>query len=73
MNVSHKAGIATDKALDNSTQLSAQETKMLQGLSGADRERMEAQLMLQKQQETTSFISKILKNNTTMDVINALK
>ncbi|RKH01028.1 hypothetical protein D7V97_29515 [Corallococcus sp. CA053C] len=60
-------------ALNTSQRLNATEEKMLQGLSGDDRTRAEAQLMLQKQQETVNFVSNLLKDSTTMSVIGNLK
>ncbi|QRK06361.1 hypothetical protein JQX13_40685 [Archangium violaceum] len=73
MSVSHAANDATHAALKHSTGFSPEEKKLLSGLSGADRARAEAQLSLQKQQETVAFISKVLKNDTTMQVLNNMK
>jgi hypothetical protein len=73
MNVTHAADAAVKAALKPSGGFSPQETAMLNTLSGADRARMEAQLALQKQQETVAFISKMLKNDTAMQAINNLK
>ena len=52
----------------------AQEKAMLDTLSGPDRSRMEAQLALQKQQETVAFISNMIKklNEIAMSVIGNL-
>lgn len=73
MNVTHAADRAVDAALKPSEGFSPSEKKMLDSLSGPDRARAEAQLSLQKQQETVSFISKILKNDGAMQTINNLK
>ena len=73
MTVSHAANDAARAALKTSTEFSSEEKKLLSGLSGADRARAEAQLSLQKQQETVAFISKHLKNDTSMQVLNNLK
>ena len=73
MNVTQTADSAVQSALKNSTGLSQAEQTLLSKLSGADRDRMEAQLALQKQQETVAFISKSLKNDTAMQTINNLK
>ncbi|RKH33917.1 hypothetical protein [Corallococcus sicarius] len=60
-------------ALNTSQRLNATEQKLLKGLTGDDRTRAEAQLMLQKQQETVNFVSKLLKSDTTIQVIGNLK
>ncbi len=60
-------------ALRTSQSLSSLEQKALSGLSGADYERAHAQLMLQKQQETVAFVSKLLKSDTALNMINNLK
>jgi hypothetical protein len=60
-------------ALGTSQRLNATEQKMLQGLTGDDLTRARAQLMLQKQQETVNFVSKLLKSDTTIQVIGNLK
>ena len=73
MNVSHTADAAVNAALKPSQGFSPAEQKMLDTLSGPDRARMEAQLALQKQQETVAFISKALKNEGAMSVINNMK
>jgi hypothetical protein len=73
MNVTQTADTAVQNALKNSTGLSQAEQTLLSKLSGADRDRMEAQLALQKQQETVAFISKSLKNDTAMQTINNMK
>ena len=73
MNVTQTADTAVQTALKSSSGLSAQEQTLLSKLSGADRDRMEAQLALQKQQETVAFISKSLKNDTAMQTINNMK
>ena len=60
-------------ALNTSQRLSPTEQKMLNGLSGDDYKRAHAQLMLQKQSETVNFVSKLLKSDTTLQVIGNLK
>ena len=60
-------------ALNTSQRLNDTEQKLLKGLTGDDRTRAEAQLMLQKQQETVNFVSKLLKGDTTLQVIGNLK
>jgi hypothetical protein len=60
-------------AMKTSQRLNATEQKMLQGLTGDDLVRARAQLMLQKQQETVSFVSNLLKGDTTLQVIGNLK
>lgn len=60
--------------LGASQRLSALEEQALQGLKGQDYERAYAQLMLQKQQETVNYVSKLLKGGgTTMTIINNMK
>ena len=72
--VNNTANSALASALSSSnTGFNAQETAMLNTLSGPYRARMEAQLALQKQQETVAFISKVLKNETAMQTINNMK
>ena len=74
--VTNAASSALSSALSASNGgFSAEEQKMLGSLSGADRSRMEAQLALQKQQETVAFISNMLKklNEIAMSVINNIK
>ena len=74
--VNNTANNALATALSASnTGFNAQETAMLNTLSGPDRARMEAQLALQKQQETVAFISNMMKklNEIAMSVINNLK
>ncbi|WNG36867.1 hypothetical protein F0U60_26420 [Archangium minus] len=73
MTVTRAASDAVKAALQNSHEFSAHEKQMLSGLSGADLDRATAQLTLQKQQETVAFISKLLKNDTTMQTLNNLK
>ena len=75
MNVTQAADSAVQSALKNSTGLSQAEQTLLSKLSGADRDRMEAQLALQKQQETVAFVSNMMKklNEIAMSVINNLK
>ncbi|WP_163787460.1 hypothetical protein, partial [Myxococcus vastator] len=62
------------KALGASQGLSALEQKSLSGLTGPDRERAEAQLMLQKQQEATAFVANLMKklNEIAMSVIGKI-
>ena len=68
------AAAAATTALGASTSLSALEQKSLSGLTGPDRERAEAQLMLQKQQEATAFVANLLKklNEIAMSVIGKI-
>ncbi len=73
MDVSRTADTAMTAALRTSTGLSQLEQDTLAGLSGDDYKRAYAQLMLQKQQETVSFITNVMKNNTTMTQINNLR
>ena len=76
MTVSSVADSKLSSALSNSNSgFNAAETKMLNTLSGQDRERMEAQLALQKQQETVAFISNMIKkqNEIAMSIISNLK
>jgi predicted outer membrane protein len=71
--ISAVADAAQMAALRTHTGLSKLEQDTLAGLSGDDYKRAYAQLMLQKQQETVSYISNVLKNNTTMTQINNLR
>ena len=71
--ISSVADSAMTAALRTSTGLSKLEQDTLAGLSGDDYKRAYAQLMLQKQQETVSFISNVLKNPETMTHINNLR
>ena len=73
--VTNAASSALNQALSNSGAQSAEEKNLLSKLSGPDRDRMEAQLALQKQQETVAFISNMMKklNEIAMSVINNLK
>jgi hypothetical protein len=75
MTTSTVAAASLTKALGASQGLSDLEQKSLSGLSGPDRERAEAQLMLQKQQEATAFVTNILKklNEIAMSVIGNLR
>ncbi|WNG35201.1 hypothetical protein F0U60_17335 [Archangium minus] len=73
--INNAATSALNKALSNSNTYSTEENNLLSKLSGPDRDRMEAQLALQKQQETVAFISNMMKklNEIAMSVINNLK
>ncbi|MCY1015433.1 MULTISPECIES: hypothetical protein [Pyxidicoccus] len=75
MTTATTAAASLTKALGNSQGLSALEEKSLSGLTGPDRDRAEAQLMLQKQQEATAFASNIIKklNEIAMSVIGNIK
>lgn len=66
---------AVSKAMNHSTGLSALEEQSLSGLKGQDYDRAKAQLMLSKQQETTAFVSNILKklNEIAMQVIGNMR
>ncbi len=64
--VTNGAANAITTALNNSkaaseADLSPLEKQTLAGLSGPDRQRAVAQLLLQKQQETVAFVSNVLK------------
>jgi ABC-type enterochelin transport system ATPase subunit len=64
--VTNGAARAITTALSNSkaaseNDLSDLEKQTLNGLSGPDRQRAVAQLLLQKQQETVAFVSNVLK------------
>ncbi len=74
--VTNAANSALSSALSGSSGgFSAAENNMLNQLSGEDKSRMQAQLALQKEQETTSFISNMLKkkNEIAMSIIGNLK
>ncbi|QSQ23244.1 hypothetical protein JY651_50620 [Pyxidicoccus parkwayensis] len=73
MSIHSAADRAVRNALASSQNLSEVEEKSLKGLSGQDYERAKAQLMLQKQQETVAFITKLLKDQGAMDVIGNVK
>ncbi len=68
------AAAATTVALRESSSLSTLEQSSLEGLNGPDRTRAEAQLKLQKQQETVNFVSNVLKklNEVAMHVIGKI-
>ncbi len=74
MTTANVAAAAATKALGASQGLSALEQKSLSGLTGPDRERAEAQLMLQKQQEATAFVANLMKklNEIAMSVIGKI-
>ena len=75
MDVTSAANSALSAAKAPSTGLTQTEQDSLAGLSGDDYKRAYAQLMLQKQQETVSFVSNILKkrNEIAMAVIGNLR
>jgi hypothetical protein len=73
MSINSAADRAVLAGMAASQRLSTLEEKALSGLSGPDRDRAEAQLMLQKQQETVAYITKILKDSGAMDVIGNIK
>ena len=73
MSVNSASDRAVRSALASSQNLSELEEKSLKGLSGQDYERAKAQLMLQKQQETVAFITKLLTDQGAMDVIGNMK
>jgi hypothetical protein len=73
MSINNAADRAVLAGLGASQRLSTLEEKALSGLSGQDYERAHAQLMLQKQQETVAYITKILKDSGAMDVIGNVK
>lgn len=52
---------------------SAVDEAMFAGLKGDDLLRARAQFALQKQQELVSFLSKVMKNDSEMQQINALR
>ncbi|AEI65896.1 MULTISPECIES: hypothetical protein [Myxococcaceae] len=74
MTTATTAAAAATKALGASQGLSALEQKSLSGLTGPDRDRAEAQLMLQKQQEATAFVANLMKklNEIAMSVIGKI-
>ena len=61
MDVTSAANNALSAAKSPSTTLTSLEQDPLAGLSGDDYKRAYAQLMLQKQQETVSFVSNVMK------------
>jgi hypothetical protein len=73
MSVTHAAERAVATALKHSKGLTSADKGLLAGLSGADLDRATAQLMLQKQQETVFFISKLIKSDSTIQVLNNLR
>ncbi len=75
MTTATTAAASLSKALGGSQGLSDLEKRSLSGLTGVDRDRAEAQLMLQKQQEATAFASNIIKklNEIAMSVIGNIK
>lgn len=66
---------AVRNALSTLNSPTTSEMKFLNSLKGDDRTKAEAQLMLQKQQEVTAFITNVLKklNETSMSIINNIK
>jgi hypothetical protein len=63
-----------EKVRRDTLQLNSHELELLQGLEGVDRDRMIAQLKLQKYQELVSFISNESKKDTgTSTIFNNLK
>ncbi|MCY1022180.1 hypothetical protein [Pyxidicoccus sp. MSG2] len=66
---------AVRKALSTLNSNTSAETHFLNSLKPEDRPKAEAQLMLQKQQEVTAFISNMLKklHEISMSVINNIK
>jgi hypothetical protein len=75
MDVTSTANNAVKAAKSPSTNLTQLEQDTLAGLSGDDYKRAYAQLMLQKQQETVSFVSNVMKkrNEIAMVSINNLR
>ncbi len=75
MDVTSTANSAVSAAKSPSTNLTQLEQDTLAGLSGDDYKRAYAQLMLQKQQETVSFVSNVMKkrNEIAMVSINNLR
>ncbi|MDY7225521.1 hypothetical protein [Hyalangium rubrum] len=73
MDISKVSDAAMLAALRSSTGLSQVEQDTLSGLTGDDYKRAYAQLMLQKQSETVSFCSNVLKNGSKMTSINNLR
>jgi hypothetical protein len=73
--VTSAAQSAVSSAKSPSTELTSLEKDTLAGLSGDDYKRAYAQLMLQKQQETVSFVSNVMKkrNEIAMVSINNLR
>ena len=66
MDVTSAAQSAVSSAKSPSTNLTSLEQDTLAGLSGDDYKRAYAQLMLQKQQETVSFVSNVMKKRNEM-------
>ena len=66
MDVTSAAQSAVSSAKSPSTELTGLEKDTLAGLSGDDYKRAYAQLMLQKQQETVSFVSNVMKKRNEM-------
>ncbi|RYZ33777.1 MAG: hypothetical protein EOO71_41105 [Myxococcaceae bacterium] len=66
---------ALSTAFKSSQSLSSAESSYLGMLKGPDRDRAEAQLMLQKQQEAVAFASNVIKklHEIAMSVINNMK
>jgi hypothetical protein len=66
---------AFKQALSHSTSLTSQQNDALQGLEGADRDRMIAQFKLQNYQEMVSFVSNMMKKRgeIAMTPINNLR
>ena len=66
MSITNTANNAIRDAKSPSTQLTSIEQDTLAGLTGDDYKRAYAQLMLQKQQETVSFVSNVMKKRNEM-------
>ena len=73
--VTSAAQSAVSSAKSPSTELTSLEKDTLAGLSGDDYKRAYAQLMLQKQQETVSFVSNVMKkrNEVIMAAVGNLR
>ncbi|HEX8704148.1 MAG TPA: hypothetical protein VF815_35275, partial [Myxococcaceae bacterium] len=70
MDVTSTANSAVASAKSPSTNLTQLEQDTLAGLSGDDYKRAYAQLMLQKQQETVSFVSNVMKKRNEIAMVS---
>jgi hypothetical protein len=73
MNVSQAAEFAVKAALKDPRGLSESDMHLLAGLSGDDLLRAKAQLMLHKQQETVAFVTKLIKSDFVIQILNNLR
>jgi len=73
MNVSQAAELAVKAALKDPRGLTESDMQLLAGLSGDDLLRAKAQLMLHKQQETVAFVTKLIKSDFVIQILNNLR